>query len=141
VAPETFSSRTVGRALGDASVASCEIIDPLRASTAEVARLRISFRDGRPRSRRSARPPRARASPPRAGSCGSSSGSRPRWDHPAPRLLGACEHGDGAHTALLLVTNLFQSVLQGSAFWFHRAAALIDELDCLATLRSPPPIA
>ena len=39
-----------------------------------------------------------------------------------------------------LVTNLFQSVFQGSPTWFRRTAALVTELDCLAALRDPPPM-
>jgi len=38
-----------------------------------------------------------------------------------------------------LVTNLFQSVFQRSAFWFRRTAGLIDELAALTALETPPP--
>jgi hypothetical protein len=39
-----------------------------------------------------------------------------------------------------LLTNLFQSVLQGSSFWFRKTAALVAELDCRAALRRSPPV-
>jgi len=39
-----------------------------------------------------------------------------------------------------LVTNLFQSVFQGSTFWFRRTAQLIRELNGFAALDSPPPL-
>ena len=38
-----------------------------------------------------------------------------------------------------LITNLFQSVLQSSATWFHKTADLIDLLDCRRALRMPAP--
>jgi aminoglycoside phosphotransferase (APT) family kinase protein len=38
-----------------------------------------------------------------------------------------------------LLTNLFQSVFQRSAFWFRKTAAVAAEHDALAALRSPPP--
>jgi len=38
-----------------------------------------------------------------------------------------------------LLTNLFQSVFQGSAVWFHKTTALVEELGCRAALRQPPP--
>jgi hypothetical protein len=38
-----------------------------------------------------------------------------------------------------LVTNLFQAVLQGSAFWFRKTAGLVLELDGLTALGDPPP--
>lgn len=34
---------------------------------------------------------------------------------------------------------LFQSLFQNSLFWFRRTVALIDELDAMTALRSPPP--
>jgi hypothetical protein len=39
-----------------------------------------------------------------------------------------------------LITNLFQSVFQNSMIWFRKTATLIDELDCRAILRGPPPV-
>ena len=39
-----------------------------------------------------------------------------------------------------LVTNLLQAVLQQSAMWFSRSAAIIDALACRSVLHEPPPI-
>ena len=39
-----------------------------------------------------------------------------------------------------LITNLFQSLLQGSAMWFTRTIAMIEALDCRAVLRERPPV-
>jgi aminoglycoside phosphotransferase (APT) family kinase protein len=39
-----------------------------------------------------------------------------------------------------LITNVLQALLQGSALWFSRTAAVIDALDCRAALRDRPPV-
>lgn len=38
-----------------------------------------------------------------------------------------------------LVTNLFQSVLQQSSYWFRATAAVVHSLDATMALRAPPP--
>jgi aminoglycoside phosphotransferase (APT) family kinase protein len=102
---EPFSSEAVMRALRGFAVASVEIVERLDASSAEVARLRVTLADGRA--------PFTVIGKSAAGS-GLAAARRelrffthvaPLWDNPAPALLGAWEEGHGADARLLLVTE------------------------------------
>jgi len=103
--PAPFSAEAVRHALRDAAVASVEVIEALPASSADVARLRIGFSDGR-------KPLTAIGKS--ATGAGLAAVRRewrfyeqiaPLWAHPAPRLLGAWEHGRDDDTRLLLLTE------------------------------------
>lgn len=102
---ESFSAEAVARALRDVAVMSVEVIETFASSTAEVARLRITPSDGR-------------APFTAIGKCATRAGLAaarrelrfsehlaPLWDHPAPRLLGACEEGRGEDARLLILTQ------------------------------------
>jgi hypothetical protein len=100
-----FSFEVVRRALRGFAVASVEIVERLDASSAEVARLRVTLSDGRA--------PFTVIGKSAAGS-GLAAARRelrffahvaPLWDSPAPALLGAWEEGYGADARLLLVTE------------------------------------
>ena len=96
-----FSVEAVRRALTDPAVASVQVIETFPASAAEVARLAVRFSDNRP--------PVVVVGKHASGD-GVAAARRerrfyeqlaPRWDHPAPRLLGAFE----AEDQLLLLTE------------------------------------
>ncbi|HWU89989.1 MAG TPA: aminoglycoside phosphotransferase family protein, partial [Kofleriaceae bacterium] len=102
---EPFSSEAVMHALRDVAVASVDVIETFRASSAEVARLRVALSDGREPFT---------AIGKSATGAGLAAARRelrffqhlaPCWDHPAPGLLGAWEERHGEHARLLLVTE------------------------------------
>lgn len=102
---EPFSSEAVARALRGFAIASVEVVERLDASSAEVARLRVTLSGGRE--------PFTVIGKSAAGS-GLAAARRelrffahvaPLWDSPAPALLGAWEEGHGADARLLLVTE------------------------------------
>jgi hypothetical protein len=95
----------VARALPGFAVASVEIVERFDSSSADVARLRVRLSDGRE--------PFTVVGKSTTGA-GLAAARRelrffahvaPRWDSPAPALLGAWEAGHGADARLLLVTE------------------------------------
>lgn len=100
---ESFSVEALGRALRGTAVASVEVVETFEASSGEVARLRVTFSDERA-------PLTAIGKSARGAGLAAVRRERlffehlaPRWDHPAPSLLGAWEEGRGPDARLLLV--------------------------------------
>ncbi|WP_328997764.1 aminoglycoside phosphotransferase family protein [Kribbella sp. NBC_00709] len=96
-----FSRDAIGAALGSA-LSNVQILDTFAASAAEVARVRLRSVDGSETT----------IIAKHATGAGAAAARReirfyerlaPRWDHPAPRLLGATDDGE---TVLLLTEDL-----------------------------------
>jgi hypothetical protein len=105
VTPEPFSAKAVTQALCDDAIASVDVVATFPASSAEVARLRIVFSDGREP---------LTAIGKSATGAGLSAARRelrffeqiaPLWANPAPKLLGTWEEGRGEDACLLLLTE------------------------------------
>jgi aminoglycoside phosphotransferase (APT) family kinase protein len=102
---EPFSVEAVRRALRGVAVASVDVVETFEASSGEVARLRVTFPEGRSSFTVIGKS---------ATGAGLAAARRerlffeqiaPRWDHPAPKLLGVWEEGHGHDARLLLVTE------------------------------------
>jgi hypothetical protein len=102
MSPSAFSVAGVSRALG-VPVAGVDVLETFRASSAEVARLRVRLVGGRDLTV-------IGKHATGAGAVGARREVRffeqlaPRWDHPAPRLLGVS--GSGEDRILLLTEDL-----------------------------------
>ena len=96
-----FSPDAIGAALGS-PLSDVQLLDTFAASAAEVGRVRLRTSDGRETT----------VIAKHATGDGAAAARReirfyerlaPRWDHPAPRLLGATDNGE---TVLLLTEDL-----------------------------------
>jgi len=102
---EPFSIEVVARALGSSAVSAVTVVETFAASDAQVARLQITFSDGRAP---------LRAIGKAATGTGVAAARRelrffqhtaPLWDSRAPQLLGAWDEGLDGDTRVLLLTE------------------------------------
>jgi hypothetical protein len=79
------------------------VLEQLESFSAEVVRLRVTFADGRAPLMAIAKRATGAELPAAQRELGVSRHLAPRWDHPAPALLGAAEGGQGQDAWLLLL--------------------------------------
>jgi aminoglycoside phosphotransferase (APT) family kinase protein len=103
--PESFSAEVVSRALGCAAVARVEVVETFRGSTAEVARLRIAFSDGRQPLTAIGKTATGQGLAAVRRELRFFAQLAPLWASPAPAFLGSCEHDGGEGARLLLLTE------------------------------------
>lgn len=131
--PGPFSPDVMMRALRGVTVASVDVLEMFPASSAEVARLRVTSSDGHEPFTAIGK------SATGAGLAAARQELRffehlaPRWDSSAPRLLGACEDDRGADARILLLIEDLDRPARDLAllrrYWDGLRAAGIEAYD------------